>query len=187
MSISAIDLKVGNIIKFEGGRYRVLKTMHVKPGKGGAFMQVELKEINFGTKKNNRFRSDETIERLYVDVKKSQFLYSDGDSIEFIEISTSEQFSVPASLFEDGREKFLQDGIEIMVDFIGDDPVSVTLPPRLKGVVKTTEPYLKGQTVTMAFKPAILENGIKVIVPPFIKEGEEIYINTETMEYDSRV
>ena len=186
MSISAIEIKVGNIIKFEGGRYRVLKTMHVKPGKGGAFMQVEMKEINQGTKKNNRFRSDESVERLYVDVKKSQFLYQDGNNFEFMDIKSSEQFSVSIDLFDEGREKFLEDGTEVTVDCINDDPVAVNLPPRLKGVVKTTEPYLKGQTVTMAFKPATLENGVTITVPPFVKEGDEILINTETMEYDSR-
>jgi elongation factor P len=186
MSVSAIDLRVGNIIAFEGGRYRVLKTMHVKPGKGGAFMQVELKEINHETKKNHRFRSDESVDRLYVEIKKMQFMYQDGEQMEFMEISTSEQFSVPISLFDEDREKFLADGMEVNVEFIGEDPVNVVLPSKLRAVVQSTEPYMKGQTVTMAFKPAILENGVKVQVPPFIKEGEEILVSSETMEYDSR-
>jgi elongation factor P len=184
--MSAIDIRVGNIIRFEGGRYRVLKTMHVKPGKGGAFMQVEMKEINHGTKKNQRFRSDETVERLIVDTYNCQFMYANGDDIEVMNNDTYEQFTIPISFFEDGREKFLADGMELKVDFIGDDIVNIVLPQKLKGKVQQTEPYMKGQTATQVFKPALLENGLTVTVPPFVKEGDEVLINTETMEYDSR-
>jgi len=187
MSVSAIDLRLGNIIAFEGGRYRVLKTMHVKPGKGGAFMQVELKEINQVTKNNHRFRSDETVDRLYVEIKKMQYMYQDGDSFEFMELDTSEQWAISIDLFEDDREKFFHDGMELLVECIGDDPVNVILPSKLKAKVASTDPYLRGQTVTMSFKPAILENGVKILVPPFVKDGEDILVNTETMEYDSRV
>ncbi len=185
--VNAIDVRVGNIIKMDGGNYRVLSREHVKPGKGGAFVQLEMKEIITGSRNNQRLRSSESVEIAHVNTTKCKFLYQDGDMFEFMDSLTSEQISVSISLFENNKELFLDQDMDFSIESIDDNPVAIVFPSKVKARVKSTQPHIKGQTVTMQFKPATLENGVVISVPPFIKEGEDIYINTETMEYDSRV
>ncbi len=181
----ANDLKPGNIVKVNNGNYKVVKTEHVKPGKGGAFVQAELKNIQTGSKLNERFRSDETVEIVFVETRKATFMYDDGSSIVLMLSDTFDQLEVPYEFFGDGR-LFLNDDIALNLEIIDGKVVNVTFPIRVEGVIKETEAAIKNQTATNSFKPAILENGLKISVPPFVNAGETVIINTENWEYVER-
>lgn len=181
----ANDLRVGNVVKVKDGNYRVVKTEHVKPGKGGAFIQAELKNIKTGSKLNERFRSDESVDFVFVETRKASFMYDDGESMALMLSDTFEQVSVPYELFGNGRF-FCNDEMELTLEMIGENIINVSLPIRVEGVIQETEVAMKNQTVTSSFKPATLENGFKLSVPPFIEQGETIIINTETWEYVER-
>jgi elongation factor P len=187
MFISAIDVKVGFILRHKNGLFKALKTEHVKPGKGGAFMQVELKEIINGTKINERFRSDERVEKVSVDPVNSQFLYMDGNDVAFMNLSSYEQFSVSIDMFDEDREKFLFDGMELVIEFIDEKPINIVMPQKVQAVVKEAQAAIKGQTVTNSFKPAVLDNGVSILVPAFIKEGDKIVVKTEDLTYFGKV
>ena len=162
-----------------------VKISHVKPGKGGAFAQVELKKATDGTKLNERFRSSETVERLRLDSKTYQFLYLDDNHAHFMDQHTYEQIQISISKFEEKRS-LLQEGIQIEIESYEDEPVNILFPENISFVVSETEPTVKGQTAASSYKPAKLENGLRVMVPPFIQVGEKIIINTNDLSYVKR-
>ena len=185
MKINANDIRVGNVLDHEGKLWVVMKTMHTQPGKGGAYMQVEMKEMKSGTKTNIRFRSSETVEKAHLDTKDYQFLYFNGDMCEFMDTTTYEQLSLSKDLLGD-QEPFLQDGMVVALEFHGETAVSVSLPETAILEIAECEPVVKGQTAASSYKPAILENGVKVAVPQFINQGDKVVVRIATSEYIER-
>jgi elongation factor P len=179
------EVRPGNIIEHEGGLWVVVKTAHVKPGKGGAFAQVELKNVRDGRKLNERFRSADKVERVRLDQKDQQFLYEQDGMLVFMDSDTFEQIEIPADILGD-RRPFLQDGVTVKVEYYEAEALSVDLPDRVICTVTETEPAVKGQTAANSFKPAVLDNGVRIMVPPFVGEGEAVVVSTETMEYVER-
>jgi elongation factor P len=179
------EVRPGNIIEHEGGLWVVVKTAHVKPGKGGAFAQVELKNVRDGRKLNERFRSADKVERVRLDQKDQQFLYEQDGMLVFMDSDTFEQIEIPADILGD-RRPFLQDGVTVKVEYYEAEALSVDLPDRVVCTVTETEPAVKGQTAANSFKPALLDNGVRIMVPPFVGEGEAVVVSTETMEYVER-
>ena len=184
-NISAIELKVGNLIRYKNSMYRAVKLEHVKPGKGGAFIQSELKDIKNGTKLNERFRSDQTLDKVVFETKKVQFLYKSGDDLEVMDLENYEQLTLSSNLLS-GSVEFLSDDMELTIDIADNEVISVNLPQNVVCKIKETQPFFKGQTVKSSFKPALLENGLTVNVPEFIESGEEIIVSTVSMEYMER-
>ena len=185
MKQQAVAIRPGWVIEFKGKPWTVTKASHIKPGKGGAFMQVEMKSVEEGTKTNERFRSEDTIEKLMVEVKDAQFLYEDSTGLTFMENETYGQFVMPADILGDSRP-FLTDGMLVHIDFIDSKPVSVELPLQVICEVVETEPVIKGQTVSSSYKPAILDNGIRTTVPPFVGTGDKIVVSTADASYVER-
>jgi elongation factor P len=185
MKILAFEMKVGNLMEYQGKLWRVLKLNHVKPGKGGAFVQAEMKEISVGTKLNERFRSDEKLEKAHVESRKMQYLYAEGDSHIFMDLSSYEQLGMDK---DDISEQlgFLLPNMEVQVNFYNDNPIGMELPLNVVLEVVETESVVKGQTATSSGKPAKLETGITVTVPQFICAGEKVKVNTGTGEYVER-
>ena len=186
MKISAVEVKPGMIIEHKNDYWNVLKTQHVKPGKGGAFNQVELKSIIKGTKLNERFRSSENIEKAEIDEKKFNFLYIDGDNCHFMDNKNFEQVEIPKTLVEE-KYKLLKENLEVTISFMEDKPISVELPNTIECVIETTDAAIKNQTASSSYKPAMLDCGINITVPPFIESGEKIVIDTRTLEYLKKV
>ena len=186
MKITAIEIRPGMIIEHKNDYWNVLKTQHVKPGKGGAFNQVELKSIIKGTKLNERFRSSETVEKAEIEEKKFNFLYLDDDNCHFMDNKTFEQITLLKSLTED-KFKLLKENLEVTISFMGEKPISIELPNNIECTIETTDAAIKNQTASSSYKPAILDCGIKINVPPFIESGEKIIIDTRTLEYVKRV
>ena len=185
-SISAIEIKVGNLIRYKNSLYRIVDTEHVKPGKGGAFIQAEMKDIRSGAKLNERFRSDATLDKVVFESKPAEFLYKEkNNDLVIMDPATYEQFTLPSNMLC-GHIEFLKDGMELTVDYADGEVVAVTLPQKVSVTVAETQPFIKGQTVKSSFKPAVLTNGLKVAVPEFIENGEEIIVSTETLEYVER-
>jgi elongation factor P len=183
--ISGNEIRPGNIIEHDGGLWVAVKTEHVKPGKGGAFAQVELRNLRNGSKLNERFRSADKVERVRLEQKDQQFLYESDGILTFMDTETFEQITLPADLLGD-RRPFLQDGMTITVEYFEDEALSVRLPERVTCTIVETEPVVRGQTAANSFKPAKLDNGVRVMVPPFVGEGEAIVVSTETFEYVER-
>jgi elongation factor P len=183
--INGNEIRPGYILDHAGGLWAAVKVAHVKPGKGGAFAQVEMKNIRDGRKLNERFRSADKVERVRLDQKDQQFLYEQDGMLVFMDSDTFEQISIPADLLGD-RRPFLQDGMTVLVEYHEAEPLSVQLPDKVTCTVVETEPAVKGQTAANSFKPAVLDNGVRVMVPPFVGEGEAIVVSTETMEYVER-
>ncbi len=183
--INGNEIRPGNILEHDGGLWIAVKVAHVKPGKGGAFAQVELKNLRNGTKLNERFRSADKVERIRLDQKDQQFLYEQDGMLVFMDSDTFEQVEVPADILGD-RRPFLQDGMKIHVEYYEDEALSVELPDKVTCVVVETEPAVKGQTAANSFKPAVLDNGVRIMVPPFVGQDEAIIVSTETMEYVER-
>ena len=183
--INGNEIRPGNVLEHEGGLWAAVKVDHVKPGKGGAFAQVELRNLRNGTKLNERFRSADKVERVRLEQKDQQFLYETDGMLVFMDTETYEQIELPAELLGD-RRPFLQDGMTIVVEFYDEEALNATLPQKVTCKVVETEPVIKGQTAANSFKPAILDNGVKVMVPPFIAQDEMIIVNTEIMEYSER-
>jgi len=183
--INGNEIRPGNVLEHDGGLWAAVKVDHVKPGKGGAFAQVELRNLRNGSKLNERFRSADKVERVRLEQKNQQFLYEDAGMLIFMDTETYEQVQLPSELLGD-RRPFLQDGMTIVVEFYDEEALNATLPQKVTCTVTETEPVVKGQTAANSFKPAILDNGVKVMVPPFIAQDEAIVINTETMEYSER-
>jgi elongation factor P len=183
--INGNEIRPGCILEHDGGLWAAVKVAHVKPGKGGAFAQVEMKNIRDGRKLNERFRSADRVERVRLDQKDQQFLYESDGMLVFMDAETFEQIEIPADILGD-RRPFLQDGMTIQVEYHETEALSVHMPDKVTCTVVETEPAVKGQTAANSFKPAILDNGVRVMIPPFVAEGEAIVVSTETMEYVER-
>ncbi|SHG95755.1 elongation factor P [Marivita hallyeonensis] len=183
--INGNEIRPGNVLEHNDGLWAAVKVDHVKPGKGGAFAQVELKNLRNGSKLNERFRSADKVERVRLEQKDMQFLYETDGMLVFMDTETYDQVELPADILGD-RRPFLQDGMTIVVEFYESEALNATLPQKVTCQVTETEPVVKGQTAANSFKPAILDNGVKVMVPPFIAQDEMIVVNTETMEYSER-
>ena len=186
MKISAVEVKPGMIIEHKNDYWNVLKAQHVKPGKGGAFNQVELKSITKGTKLNERFRSSETVEKAEIEEKKFNFLYSDEENCHFMDNKTFEQISIPKTLTEE-KYKLLKENLEVIISFMDDKPLSVELPNNVECVIDITDASIKGQTAASSYKPATLDNGLKVNVPPFVDSGDKIILDTRTLAYVKKI
>ena len=185
MKISGVDIRPGNIIEYEGGIWRAVKIQHTQPGKGGAYMQVELKNLIDGRKNNVRFRSAETVERVRLDTKDFQFLYHDGDMLVFMDKETYEQVSLPEDLIGDPAA-FLQDGMDVVMELYNEKPISVQLPDTIEATIVEADAVVKGQTASSSYKPAVLDNGVRVMVPPHISSGTRIVVDTYSREYVKR-
>ena len=186
MKILGVEVKPGNIIEHKNDLWKCLKSQAVKPGKGGAYNQVELKSITKGTKLNERFRSSETIEKATLDEKKFQFLYSSNDEFFFMDSENFEQISINRSLVEDS-EKFLKENLEVTIESYQEKPLSVILPRSVEYEVLETDSVMKGQTASGSYKPATIQNGVKILVPPFVSQGDKILVDTVTQEYLKKI
>ena len=182
MKITAIEIKPGMIIEHKNDLWNVLKTQHVKPGKGGAFNQVELKSVIKGTKLNERFRSSENVEKAEVDEKKFNFLYSDDKESFFMDNISFEQISMSKDLIGE-KAKLLIENLEVTISFLEEKPLSIELPKNISCKVETTDAVVKGQTAASSYKPAKLDNGLTISVPPFIESGDKIIIDSRNLEY----
>lgn len=185
MKINGNQIRPGNVLEHKNSLWVAVKTQAVKPGKGGAFAQVELKNILNGSKLNERFRADETVERARIEQKDHSFLYADGESLVFMDDENYEQISLSQD-FVGERSAFLQDGMKVTVDFYDDKPIGISLPDHVTLEVTETEPTIKGQTASSSYKPAMLDNGIRCMVPPFITTGEKIVVDTGEIAYVRR-
>ena len=186
MKINATEIRVGMILEYKDDLWEVLKTNHVKPGKGGAFAQVEMKSLIKYTKLNERFRSSETVEKASLEEVKYNFLYKDENEFYFMNPNSFEQINLKKNLVGD-KGKLLTESLEVTINFHNDKPLSILLPNQLTFVVETTDAALKGQTVSSSYKPAVLKNGLSIQVPPFIESGDTIIIDTRTMEYVKKI
>ena len=186
MKILGNEIKTGMIIEHKNDLWSVLKTQHVKPGKGGAFNQVELKSVKKGTKLNERFRSSDPVERAILDDKKFSFLYEDENSCHFIDQTNFEQIQINKSLLGE-KYKLLQENMEVEVQFYDDQALSIDLPSSIELKIESTDAAIKGQTASSSYKPAVLEIGIKIMVPPFISSDDKIIIDTRTLEYIKKI
>lgn len=181
--INGNDIKPGTLIEFDGGLWMAVKTQKVKPGKGGAYNQVELKNVTQGTKLNQRFRSDETVEEIYLDKKDFQFLYASGDMLTFMDMESYEQIELSIEFVGEDQARFLQDGMKTLVQLYEDKPIGIALPQNVVLAVSEADPVLRGGTASPSYKGAVLENGMKIQVPPFIEAGEKIVVATEDGSY----
>ena len=186
MKINAGEIRVGMLLEYKNDLWQVLKTQHVKPGKGGAFAQVEMKSINKNTKLNERFRSSETVEKASLDETKYNYLYEDENNYFFIEPKSFEQIEIKKDIVGD-QGKLLSENLEVSLNFYNENPISVELPNQVRCKIETTDAALKGQTVSSSYKPATLDNGLSIQVPPFIESGDEIIVDTRTIEYVKKV
>ncbi|MEO1702689.1 MAG: elongation factor P [Pseudomonadota bacterium] len=185
MKINGNEIKPGNVLEHDGGLWVAVKTAHVKPGKGGAFAQVELKNLIDGRKLNERFRANETVERVRLEQKDFQFLYEEGDALVFMDNESYEQLELQKD-FVGERAAFLQDGMIVTVEMHEERPIGVRLPDTVVLAVAETEAVVKGQTATSSYKPATMENGVRVMVPPFITADEKIVVDTNELTYVKR-
>lgn len=183
--INGNEIRPGNTLEHNGGLWAAVKVDHVKPGKGGAFAQVELRNLRNGSKLNERFRSADKVEKVSLERKDQQFLFEADGMLTVMDSETYEQIALPAELLGE-RRPFLQDGMTVHVEYYGEEALNVTLPVKVTCRVVETEPVLNGQTAAKSFKPALLDNGVRVMVPPFVGPDEDIIVNTETMEYSER-
>ncbi len=179
MKVDGNSIKPGNVIEHLGKLWRVVKTQHVKPGKGGAFMQVELKDIINGTKMNERFRSSEMVERVRLDQQDFQFLYGDGENFTFMEQTNFEQITLNNDDLEDYQIQYLQEGMVVMIESYEGKPIGVTIPSSVILEVVEADAVIKGQTAAASYKPAVLSNGVKIMVPPYVVAGDKVVVNTE--------
>jgi len=186
MKISGNEIKTGMIIEHNNDLWEVLKTQHVKPGKGGAFNQVEMKSINKETKLNERFRSSDNVERAVVEEVDYNFLYEDKGEYYFINNKTFEQINLKKELMGE-KSKFLSEGLQVVIGIYNDLPIKIDLPNQIECRIETTDAAIKGQTVASSYKPALLENGVNVQVPPFIESGDVIIVDTRTIEYVKKI
>ena len=186
MKILGNEIKPGMLIEHKNDLWEILKTQHVKPGKGGAFNQVEMKSVNKNTKLNERFRSSEYLEKASIDEEKFNFSYNDENKYYFINPKNFEQIEIDRDMIgEKGR--MLSENLEVIINIYNEKPISVQLPNQISCKVETTDVALKGQTVSSSYKPAVLSNGIKIQVPPFIEQGDEIIVDTRNIEYVKKI
>ena len=186
MKINAGEIRVGMLLEYKNDLWQVLKTQHVKPGKGGAFAQVEMKSVNKNTKLNERFRSSETVEKASLEETIFNYLYSDEINYFFMDPKSFEQIEVKKEILGD-KGKLLTENLQVSVSFYNKNPISVELPNQVKCKIDTTDVALKGQTVSSSYKPAVLENGLNIQVPPFIESGDTIIVDTRDLEYIKKI
>jgi len=186
MKINAGEIRVGMLLEYKNDLWQVLKTQHVKPGKGGAFAQVEMKSVGKNTKLNERFRSSETVEKASLEEIDFNYLYSDENSYFFMDPKTFEQIEIKKNMIGE-KGKLLYENLKVSVSFYNDDAISIELPNQVNCKIASTDAALKGQTVSSSYKPAILDNGIKIQVPPFIEPEDEIIVDTRTIEYVKKI
>ena len=186
MKINAGEIRVGMLLEYKDDLWQVLKTQHVKPGKGGAFAQVEMKSVNKNTKLNERFRSSESVEKASLEEINYNFLYEDENNYFFMEPKSFEQIEIKKDLVGE-KGKLLIENLGVSVSFYNDKPISVNLPNQVTCKIKTTDVALKGQTVSSSYKPATLENGLNIQVPPFIETGDDIIVDTRNLEYIKKI
>ena len=186
MKIYASEIRVGMLIEYKDDLWEVLKTQHVKPGKGGAFAQIEMKSVNKNTKLNERFRSNESVEKASLDEMKYNYLYDDETDYYCMDPKSYEQINIKKeTIGENG--KLLTENLEVKINFYNEKPLTVELPNQVTCMIETTDVALKGQTVSSSYKPATLDNGINIQVPPFIETGDQIIVDTRTMEYVKKI
>ena len=186
MKIYASEIRVGMLIEYKDDLWQVLKTQHVKPGKGGAFAQVEMKSVNKNTKLNERFRSSESVEKASLDETKFNYLYEDETDYYFMDPKSYEQINIKKEIVGE-KGKMLTENLEVNISFYNEKPLTVELPNQVTCTIETTDVALKGQTVSSSYKPAILDNGVNIQVPPFIESGDKIIVDTRTMEYIKKI
>ena len=186
MKINASEIRVGMLLEFKNDLWQVLKTQHVKPGKGGAFAQVEMKSVNKNTKLNERFRSSETVEKASLEETNYNFLYQDENNYFFMEPKSFEQIEIKKNVVGE-KGKLLTENLEVTVSFYNENPISVDLPNQVTCKIESTDAALKGQTVSSSYKPAILANGLNIQVPPFIETGDSIVLDTRSLEYIKKI
>lgn len=185
MKINGNEIRPGNVIQHQDSLWVAVKTNAVKPGKGPAYNQVELKNLLNGSKLNERFRASETVERVRLEQKDHTFLYEEGDMLVFMDVESYEQISIPKDLIGE-RVAFLQDGMQVIVESHEGKAIGVQLPEHVTLEITETEPTVKGQTASSSYKPSIVENGLRIMVPPHMSTGQKIIVNTETLEYVKR-
>jgi elongation factor P len=186
MKLYASEIRVGMLIEYKNDLWQVLKTQHVKPGKGGAFAQVEMKSVNKNTKLNERFRSSESVEKASLDETKFNYLYDDETDYHFMDPKSYEQINIKKETIGE-KGKMLTENLEVSISFYNEKPLTVELPNQVTCTIDTTDVALKGQTVSSSYKPATLDNGINIQVPPFIDSGDKIIVDTRTMEYIKKI
>ena len=186
MKINAGEIRVGMLLEYKNDLWQVLKTQHVKPGKGGAFAQVEMKSVGKNTKLNERFRSSETVEKASLEETKYNFLYQDESNYFFMNPKTFEQTEIKKNIVGE-QGKLLTENLDVSVSFYNEKPISIELPNQVKCKINTTDAAIKGQTVSSSYKPATLDNGLNIQVPPFIESGDEVIIDTRNLEYVKKI
>jgi elongation factor P len=186
MKINASEIRVGMLLEYKNDLWQVLKTQHVKPGKGGAFAQVEMKSMNKNTKLNERFRSSESVEKASLEETDFNFLYEDENNYFFMNPKSFEQIEIKKNIIGD-KGKLLTENLEVSVSFYNDTPISVDLPNQVSCKIESTDVALKGQTVSSSYKPAILNNGLSIQVPPFIEAEDEVIVDTRNLEYIKKI
>jgi elongation factor P len=186
MKLYASEIRVGMLIEYKNDLWQVLKTQHVKPGKGGAFAQVEMKSVNKNTKLNERFRSSESVEKASLDETKFNYLYDDESDYHFMNPKSYEQINIKKEVVGE-KGKLLTENLEVSISFYNESPLAVELPNQITCTIDTTDVALKGQTVSSSYKPATLDNGINIQVPPFIDSGDKVIVDTRTMEYVKKI
>ena len=186
MKINAGEIRVGMLLEYKNDLWQVLKTQHVKPGKGGAFAQVEMKSLNKNTKLNERFRSSETVEKASLEETTFNYLYNDEVNYFFMNPKSFEQIEIKKEIIGD-KGKLLTENLEVSVSFYNENPLSIELPNQVQCKIESTDVALKGQTVSSSYKPAILDNGLNIQVPPFVEMGDEIIIDTRNLEYVKKI
>lgn len=186
MKINGNAVRPGHIIEHEGRLWRAVRIQHTQPGKGGAYLQVELRDIRDGTKLNARFRSSETVERVHLDHKPYQFLFRDGRSYTFMDSDSFEQITVDEDLIGSDAAPFLQEGMTVAIESHEDAPIGVTLPEKVTLAVVEADAVIRGQTASSSYKPAVLENGVRILVPPYIEAGTRIVVSTADATFAER-
>ncbi len=186
MKINAGEIRVGMLLEYKNELWQVLKTQHVKPGKGGAFAQVEMKSVEKNTKLNERFRSSETVEKASLEQINYNYFYNDENDYFFMDPKTFEQIQLKKDIVGD-KGKLLTENLEVSVSFYNEKPISIDLPNQVKCKIETTDAAIKGQTVSSSYKPAKLDNGLNIQVPPFIEDGDEIIVDTRNLEYVKKI
>ena len=186
MKINAGEIRVGMLLEYKNDLWQVLKTQHVKPGKGGAFAQIEMKSVNKNTKLNERFRSSETVEKASLEETGYNFLYEDENNYFFMNPKSFEQIEIKKNIIGE-KGKLLTENLNVLISFYNDLPISVDLPNQVSCKIETTDAALKGQTVSSSYKPAVLNNGLNIQVPPFIEPGDEVIVDTRNLEYVKKI
>jgi elongation factor P len=186
MKINAGEIRVGMLLEYKNDLWLVLKTQHVKPGKGGAFAQVEMKSVGKNTKLNERFRSSENVEKASLEETDFNYLYDDEVNYIFMNPKTFDQIEIKKDIIGE-KGKLMTENLEVKVSFHNENPISVELPNQVNCRIETTDVALKGQTVSSSYKPATLDNGLNIQVPPFIESGDEVIVDTRTLEYIKKI